>query len=223
MHIGSRGHSAALGQDRFEAHNPLELLQMERLRCKSEPAVRLTANTTELLRSGCAVHCRKSPSEVSNMRMLAAGRAVLAMLAPTAKMQHVQTLHCVSMAGRAPCIVLRCMCWRHEPEGVLRRTCVSDDVNMLLTDCIAYLLGIGTASVASAEWSCCVHEYISAAVHSHRQWTEVCWSGVRAPAADDIVALSVPADALDRATAPVKYKWAALAAGHLSNGRGCHE
>ena len=51
----------------------------------------------------------------------------------------------------------------------------------------------------------------------------MCWSGVRAPAADDIVALSVPADALDRKTAPVKYKWAALAADHLRHGRGCHK
>ena len=59
--------------------------------------------------------------------------------------------------------------------------------------------------------------------HVYRQWTEVCWSGVRAPSADDIVALVVPADALERSTAPVKYKWAALAAGHLSSGRGCHE
>jgi hypothetical protein len=58
---------------------------------------------------------------------------------------------------------------------------------------------------------------------TRRQWTRVCWSGVRAPSADDIVALSVPADALDRKTAPVKYKWAALAAGHLSTGAGCHE
>ncbi len=66
-------------------------------------------------------------------------------------------------------------------------------------------------------------ELLEAAARVHRQWTEVCWSGVRAPSADDIVALSVPADALDRSTAPVKYKWAALAAGHLSTGRGCHE
>ncbi len=50
MHIGS--HSAALEKARSEAHNPLELLRMERLRIKSEPAVRLTANTTELVRSG---------------------------------------------------------------------------------------------------------------------------------------------------------------------------
>ena len=54
MHISS--HPAALEQKRFEAHNPLELLRMERLRFASEPAVRLTANTTELLRSGWVLH-----------------------------------------------------------------------------------------------------------------------------------------------------------------------
>lgn len=52
MHIGSRGIAAPLGRDRFEAHNPLEYLQMHRLRVKAEPAVRLTANVTELRRSG---------------------------------------------------------------------------------------------------------------------------------------------------------------------------
>ena len=52
MHIGSRRHPAPLGHDRFEAHNPLEFLRTERLRASMEPAVKLSVNTTELLRSG---------------------------------------------------------------------------------------------------------------------------------------------------------------------------
>ena len=52
MHIGSRGKEAPLKQDRFEAHNPLEFLRMHRLRIDAQPSVRLTANVTELRRSG---------------------------------------------------------------------------------------------------------------------------------------------------------------------------
>ena len=52
MHIGSRGGAASLGPDRFEAHNPLESLQMHRLQIVAEPDLRLIANTTELRRSG---------------------------------------------------------------------------------------------------------------------------------------------------------------------------
>ena len=53
MHIGSRSGPIPLG-DRFEAHNPLEFLRMDRLRVDRQHAVRLIANITELRRSGCA-------------------------------------------------------------------------------------------------------------------------------------------------------------------------
>jgi hypothetical protein len=53
MHIGGREGLAPLG-DRFEMHNPLEFLRMDRLRVERQHAVRLTANVTELRRSGCA-------------------------------------------------------------------------------------------------------------------------------------------------------------------------
>ena len=54
-----------------------------------------------------------------------------------------------------------------------------------------------------------------------RQWAEVCWKGVRMPAADDYIALYVPANADTTRTAPVKYQWAALTMSHLQTGSGC--
>ena len=51
MYIG-RGKAAPLGQDRFEAHNPLEFIRMDRLHVEAQPPARLTVNTTELRRSG---------------------------------------------------------------------------------------------------------------------------------------------------------------------------
>lgn len=53
------------------------------------------------------------------------------------------------------------------------------------------------------------------------EWVEVCWKDVGFPAADDYVALIVPADAAMNETAPAKYQWAAVSDSHLRDGRGC--
>lgn len=53
------------------------------------------------------------------------------------------------------------------------------------------------------------------------EWVEACWKDVGFPAADDYVALIVPADAAINETAPAKYQWAALSDTHLREGRGC--
>ena len=61
----------------------------------------------------------------------------------------------------------------------------------------------------------------STVLRSSGEWVEVCWRGVGFPAADDYVALMVPADAAMNETAPAKYQWCAVSESHLRHGSGC--
>jgi acid phosphatase type 7 len=61
----------------------------------------------------------------------------------------------------------------------------------------------------------------STMLRSSGEWVEVCWHGVGFPAADDYVALMVPADAAMNETAPAKYQWCAVSESHLRHGSGC--
>jgi Fn3-like domain from Purple Acid Phosphatase len=61
----------------------------------------------------------------------------------------------------------------------------------------------------------------STMLRSSGEWVEVCWHGVGFPAADDYVALMVPAAAAMNETAPAKYQWCAVSESHLRHGRGC--
>lgn len=56
---------------------------------------------------------------------------------------------------------------------------------------------------------------------TRREWVSVCWEGVTMPAADDFIALYVPANADITLSSPVKYQWAALTPTHLTLGSGC--
>jgi Fn3-like domain from Purple Acid Phosphatase len=58
-------------------------------------------------------------------------------------------------------------------------------------------------------------------LRSSGEWVEACWHDVGFPAADDYVALLVPADAAMNETAPAKYQWCALSESHLRHGHGC--
>jgi Fn3-like domain from Purple Acid Phosphatase len=58
-------------------------------------------------------------------------------------------------------------------------------------------------------------------LRSSGDWVEVCWRGLGFPAADDYVALLVPANAATNETAPAKYQWCAKSDSHLRHGRGC--
>ncbi len=93
MHIS--GHPAALDQKRFEAHNPLELLRMERLRFVSDPAVRLTANTTELAQSGWALRLLYDIGIVAQ----AHGRNASTYYKVTAWLIERRTVRCGACAG----------------------------------------------------------------------------------------------------------------------------
>ena len=61
----------------------------------------------------------------------------------------------------------------------------------------------------------------STMLRSSGEWVEVCWHGVGFPAADDYVALMVPAAAAMNETAPAKYQWCAVSESHLRHGSGC--
>lgn len=58
-------------------------------------------------------------------------------------------------------------------------------------------------------------------LHASGEWVEICWKDVGFPAADDYVALIVPANAAMNETAPAKYQWAAVSDSHLREGHGC--
>ena len=63
---------------------------------------------------------------------------------------------------------------------------------------------------------------VNASVFKNGDWVELRWSGVQAPALDDMLALYAPADADVKSSAPVKYIWAIQSPSHMASGNGSY-
>ena len=90
--------------------------------------------------------------------------------------------------------------------------------------CLFVLCNFATVQVSykSAQVSHDTPSQVNATAFKNGDWVELWWSGVQAPALDDMLALYAPADANVKSSAPVKYIWAIQSPSHMASGNGSY-
>ena len=89
--------------------------------------------------------------------------------------------------------------------------------------CLLVLSILATVQISGKSATTChTPSQVNATVFKSGDWVELRWSGVQAPALDDMLALYAPADADASLSAPVKYIWAIQSPSHMASGNGSY-